>query len=193
MPSLFDRIQLKLLRKPLHKFRADHRFDPSAGSLTDKEYEGLEKCVTEAAGLDGPIIEIGTLVGATTMRIALWSGDKPIITVDNYQWNAWEFSPEEHYRITAHSLDYLVMKGKVELKSMDKNEFYQVYDGPTPSMVFLDAVHDYPETKKDIAWAKAVGAQIICGHDYSEDFKGVIKAVEEAGGASEHHGSFWRL
>jgi len=35
----------------------------------------------------------------------------------------------------------------------------------TPAMVFVDAVHDYPETKKDIEWAQKVGARIIAGHD----------------------------
>ena len=49
-------------------------------------------------------------------------------------------------------------------------------------MVFLDAIHDYEETKKDIEWARLVGAKIIAGHDYCDEFPGVKQIVDEMGG-----------
>ena len=55
------------------------------------------------------------------------------------------------------------------------------------------AIHDYPETSKDIAWAKAVRAAVIAGHDYSDDFPGVIHAVDEAGGPRRLCRSLWAL
>ena len=65
--------------------------------------------------------------------------------------------------------------------------------GPAPSMVFLDAMHDYAETKKDIQWAKRAGAKIIAGHDYCDAFPGVKRIVDECGGPRELGGSVWVL
>jgi hypothetical protein len=49
------------------------------------------------------------------------------------------------------------------------------------------------ETKLDIAWARRVGAAIICGHDYCERFPGVIRAVDEFGAVAQLRGSLWSL
>jgi hypothetical protein len=76
---------------------------------------------------------------------------------------------------------------------MDKNEFFAGYRGAAPAMVFLDAVHDYEETKKDIQWARSVGAKIISGHDYCKEFPGVKQAVDEFGGPRQSAGTVWRL
>ena len=60
-------------------------------------------------------------------------------------------------------------------------------------MVFLDAMHDYEETKKDIHWAQSVSAKIISGHDYCDEFAGVKQIVDEFGGPRELGGSVWVL
>jgi hypothetical protein len=60
-------------------------------------------------------------------------------------------------------------------------------------MVFLDADHSYESTKQDILWAQRVGAKIICGHDYSSRFPGVVRAVEECGGVERIVGSVFLL
>ena len=39
----------------------------------------------------------------------------------------------------------------------------------------------------------ACGARVICGHDYAEEFEGVRRAVDEAGGANELAGTLWAL
>ena len=83
--------------------------------------------------------------------------------------------------------------GRVQAVDQDKNEFFASYCGPAPSLVFLDAIHDYPETSKDIAWAKTVGAAVIAGHDYSDVFPGVVQAVDEAGGPRRLCRSLWAL
>jgi hypothetical protein len=60
-------------------------------------------------------------------------------------------------------------------------------------MVFLDAMHDYEETKKDILWAQSVSASIISGHDYCDEFAGVKQIVDECGGPCELGGTVWVL
>jgi hypothetical protein len=154
----------------------------------------LCQLVKQAGNYYGPIIEIGTLLGTTTTRMALWkSARQQIITVDNYGRNPWRLPPELHHALAAEVLFGLVETGHVEQVRMDKNEFYQAYDGPAPALVFLDAVHTYQETKFDIEWARGVGASIICGRDYCERFPGVIQAVDECGHVAQLRGSLWSL
>jgi hypothetical protein len=174
--------------------RAVRPIDVRQSTLTEAEQRLLCQLVREAANHPGPLVEIGTLIGLTTTRMALWkSAQQQIITVDNYLRNPWRLPPEQHHALAAEVLFCLVQTGEVEQVWMDKGEFYRAYDGPAPALVFLDAVHTYDETKADITWARHVGASIICGHDYCERFPGVMQAVDQFGGAAQLRGSLWSL
>jgi predicted O-methyltransferase YrrM len=136
----------------------------------------LCQLVKQAGNYYGPIIEIGTLLGMTTTRMALWKSVRQrIITVDNYRRNPWRLPPELHHALAAEMLFCLVETGHVEQLRMDKSEFYRAYDGPAPALVFLDAVHTYEDTKVDIEWARGVGAAIIAGTITASDFLGSFK------------------
>jgi hypothetical protein len=170
------------------------RFDFAISSIVPPEPTLVKELVAGTSSLSGPIIEIGTLVGLTTTLMAMSDqGQRQIITVDNYCWNPWGLTPEDHRGLAAKILLYLSATGRVQIVDQDKNAFFASYDGPTPSLVFLDAIHDYPETSKDIAWARDVGAAVIAGHDYSDAFPGVVQAVDEAGGPRRLLGSVWAL
>jgi hypothetical protein len=157
--------------------------DFSANTISELEWSLLAEMVGEASKFDGPIVEVGVLAGRTTQRIAsVKAAGQKILAVDNFCWNGWGLSPDEQFSLVKLSLAYLADTGHVEICRIDKNEFYESYRGPAPSLVFLDAMHDYEETKKDIIWAKEVGVKIICGHDYCDLFPGVIKVVDEFGG-----------
>ncbi len=167
---------------------------PKMCTVRDDELPLLEALVKESNRLPGPIIEIGTLLGVSTTHMALWkASQKKIITVVLFYWNPWGLTSAQHRDITTQMLHYLTETKQVELVVSCKNAFYETYRGEAPALVFLDAVHDYPETAKDIAWARSVGAQIISGHDYSAEFPGVVQAVDEAGGPRELCGSVWCL
>src|SRR5262245_19287707 len=125
----------------------------------------LTRLVKRSHEIPGPIVEIGTLFGRTATHMSLFTAPhQKIITVDTYTWNPWGLTCETHYQLTSQILFFLVQTGRVEQLKMDKNYFYATYRGPAPSLVFLDAIHTYAETKKDIEWARSVGAGIICGH-----------------------------
>jgi hypothetical protein len=164
-------------------------------STLDETEHGLLRHLVEQAGQhDGPIIEIGTLIGATTTRMALWkSPPQRIITVDNYDRNPWGLPTELHQALAAQVLFLPIETRQVERLRMDKAEFYRTYDDRAPALVFLDAVHTYQETKADIQWARCVAASIVCGHDYCERFPGVVQAVDEFGGPAQLRGSLWVL
>lgn len=169
-------------------------FHPQQATVEDAGIPLIQKLVREAGNYPGPIIEIGTLLGITTTNMALAKRpEQKIITVDVYCWNPWGLTPDVHCALTSQVLYYLVQSGHVEQIRMDKNEFFKNYRGPAPAMVFLDAMHDYEETKKDILWAKSVSAKIISGHDYCDEFPGVKQIVDESGGPRELGGSVWVL
>jgi hypothetical protein len=143
----------------------------------------------------GPIIEIGTLFGSSTRVILQNKGtNQPLIAVDHFSWNPAHLTPEQHCTVTTLGLRaFAGERADLRIVREDKNEFYQTYAGPQPALVFLDAIHSYEETSKDIQWAKASGSTIISGHDYCSLFPGVMRAVDEGGGASRVCGSLWRL
>jgi hypothetical protein len=64
---------------------------------------------------------------------------------------------------------------------------------PAPALYFCDADHRYEAVRDDIAWARKVGASIICGDDYEPVHTGVARAVDEAGGPRELQGGLWVL
>jgi len=171
-----------------------HAFHPNDCTVEPEGVALLRELVRESSRFDGPIIEIGTLLGITATEMALAKAPhQQIKTVDLYCWNPWGLSPDVHAALAEQVLYYLIEKGDVEMIRADKNEYYRSYNSPAPAMVFLDAMHDYEETKRDIEWAKRVGAKIISGHDYCDDFPGVVQAVDEFGGARRIGGTVWVL
>ncbi len=218
-PSIASRLTAKLSRevsRPFRQLANAVRSRGSAGGQSEPVYTGsgsrirgfhpqqatveseaipfLQELVRESRQFPGPIIEIGTLLGITTTNMALAKAPgQKIITVDLYCWNPWSLPPENHRALTATVLHYLIQTGHVEQVCMDKNEFLRTYQGPAPSMVFLDAIHTYEETKLDIEWARRVGAKIIAGHDYSDQFPGVKQVVDEFGGPRKTAASVWVL
>jgi predicted O-methyltransferase YrrM len=166
----------------------------TSGTTTEVERKLLRDLVAESDGDSGPIVEIGTLFGSTTITLALAvRNDRKVVTVDCYAWNPLSIPPASHFALTAQILRFPVELGLVDHVRMDKAKFYQEYSMPPPSLVFLDAVHNYAETKLDIEWALAANAGIIAGHDYCDLWPGVREAVDEFGGPMRLGGSVWVL
>ncbi|MCI0335145.1 MAG: class I SAM-dependent methyltransferase [Planctomycetes bacterium] len=169
-------------------------FHPQQATVESECIPFIQRLVRESGAYSGPIIEIGTLLGVTTTHMALAkTPQQKIITVDFFCWNPWGLTPDAHEALTTQVLYYLQQTGHVKCVRMDKNEFYRAYEGPAPAMVFLDAWHDYDETKRDLQWAIGVGAKIISGHDYCDEFPGVKQVVDEFGGPRQLAGTVWAL
>ena len=166
----------------------------SFSEITLKESIFLGKLVQELETI-GPIIEIGTLFGRSTLVIAANKAlERKLITVDNYSWNPIGLDADTHYRITKNLLSEAEKTANLKIHRIDKNDFYLQYRGETPALVFFDAVHNYSETKTDIMWAKRINSHLICGHDYDEKkHPAVVGAVKEFGGPRKLLGSIWVL
>jgi len=163
------------------------------GTVEPEGLELLSQLIEASCFYPGPIIEIGTLFGKTTIHMALTKADKQqIITVDNYSWNPWGLSSDSHFKLTSMMLHYLIEKGHVQQVRMDKDIFFKTYK-ESPALVFIDSVHTYLDTKRAIDWAKFMNTKIICGHDYCNEFIGVKQIVDEFGGPRQLKGTIWTI
>ena len=66
----------------------------------------------------------------------------------------------------------------IKMSSLDA---VNLYDDESLDFVFIDASHEYEDVKKDIiAWLPKVKVGgVLAGHDYSDMWDGVVKAVDE--------------
>jgi len=102
-----------------------------------------------------------------------------VITVDNYSWNPFGLSPDDHRAFTRRALQYCLSKSLVELVDDTSESFFAGYDGRLSCLVFLDGSHDYEHVRNEIRHASGLGASIICGDDHHEMHAGVVRAVKE--------------
>jgi hypothetical protein len=117
---------------------------------------------------------------------------KEIIALENFSWNPFGLSSESHRNWTLRCLEIAITKHKVKLMEMDILDFKNNYVDSAPSLIFLDADHSYEAAKSDIQCAKKVGTKIISGHDFSDEWPGVKRAVQEEFGSNfEVVESFW--
>ncbi len=177
-----------------HVFFLENRGVTVWGGISEDDERGIREALARAAPLDGPIVEIGTLFGWTTQLIAsLKSPERELITIDNFCWNPFHVPPEDHRVITRRTLHYCLEHCRTRIFDGTAREFYDTYDGPTPSMVFIDADHSYEAVRVDIDWARQRGVPVIAGHDYNPVLhQVVVRAVDEQfAGRINVFGSVW--
>jgi predicted O-methyltransferase YrrM len=138
-------------------------------------------------------VEIGALFGFTTQLIANYKpNEKKLIAIENFSWNPFGIPPDDHRTITQRVLRYVIDHCNTSIFDGSSRYFQTRYEGEKPSMVFIDADHQYESVKADIAWAVKLGIPIVAGHDYCESHSGVIRAVDEAFPTSKNIlGSVW--
>lgn len=198
---LLRRLRIQIVPLTLFDDRLQEELPPELGKLTMREQIGVVAVATPAevsieegrflgelvrrTDNSRPIIEIGTLYGHSTTIFTLFKDpEQELIGVDNFSWNPLDLSPEVHEFATRQVLAQAIDKFSVTVKNIDKQEFFDTYDGPPPALVFCDADHSTEATLADINWARSVGAEIVCGHDYGEDPR-VSAAVDSLGGPKE--------
>jgi len=150
------------------------------GSVTEEEEQELLRLSKIAFSHPGPIIEIGTLFGLTTLLLAeTKEAERKIITVDNFSWNPFNLTEENHLKFTQRILRYSTNHLNTSIYDGDASKFYSDYSEEKPCMVFIDASHKYELVKKDIEWALSMDIPVISGHDYDPQTPGVVQAVDE--------------
>lgn len=156
-----------------------------AGWMDTPELEWLER---SSSGLR-LVIEFGSWCGRSSVALA---AAKRLICIDT--WAGSTNEPEHAEFIARHdvvnqfraNLAAEIAAGTVEARVGDLgSEAFQrrlVSEfGGQADMVFIDAAHDEPSVRRDILLARRLlrPAGLLCGHDYSGSWPGVMAAVDD--------------
>lgn len=164
------------------RFLADNRFS-FWGSITEADEAGVVFAVLEAERYDGPIVELGTMFGHTTLFLAsLKERTRELITVDNYSWNPFCLPSDVHRTFTKRTLRHAIQTANVSIFDGTTIEYFAQCN-VAPALIFIDASHEYVDVLDDIDGAIACGAKVIAGHDFCDEHQGVQRAVRERFGS----------
>jgi hypothetical protein len=171
----------------------------SVGLVTpDSHLDALSRLTWDVLNSsDGPVtfVEVGSWVGESAVAISApiqtWMlqdlhrrGGSRLICVDHFKG-----TPTDHMGRFAKFCDarkfFLenTMHLPVKLMEMSSQSAASTLLFPLESgLIFLDAGHDYVSIKQDIdLWLPHLSDRgVICGHDYTLEFPGVIRAVKES-------------
>jgi hypothetical protein len=140
-------------------------------------------------GKRGPlrILEVGSWVGESAIAMASAApAESVVVCVDNFGGNSGDhlgalaasYGRDRLRKTFWQNTDGLPIR-LVEMPSADAAEIdWRPFD-----LIFIDANHDYPMVRRDIQiWQRHLHRQgILSGHDYSPQFPGVVRAVDELG------------
>lgn len=131
----------------------------------------------ESEKIPGACIEVGCFRGVTTRFLAQTINPRPMFAVDPYRGYVGD---ERNYEFFCRNTQDLENICHLHMTSGDAFRAWRY--GPV-AMVFIDAVHDYPNTRFDIeAWGSLLSPRgIIAAHDTDNRwFAGTRRAVYEA-------------
>lgn len=154
------------------------------------------------------IVEVGSFCGRSAMSIApaCKAAGHIIICIDRFHWPIAEAAkhiphgilqqldlPHYQYAFNKNTSEYKDIIFPIKATSVRGSELIKAL-GISADLVFIDADHTYESVCEDIeAWWPIVNdGGIIGGHDYSEHWPDVIRAVaDKFGDRIYNHGSVW--
>lgn len=139
-------------------------------------------------------IEIGVNEGSNIIRLAKKFPDRNFVGIDPYYVDDSEIT-EPVYGIHKSIYDYndynkilekISKYSNIRILKKSSLEAVSEFEDESIDMVFIDALHSYEDTLNDIvAWLpKVKNDGILCGHDYSLEWFGVVRAVEDSLGVN---------
>ena len=142
----------------------------------------------ETASRMRTVCEVGSFKGRSTHALCA-AGPERVVAVDH-------FRPEhlmpmqgdevfEEFQRNTRGFSNLVVNRKWSTEAADD------YPDASFDMVFLDAGHDYTDILADIRAWRPKARLLLCGHDYREEYPGVIRAVDEELGPVEVCNTIW--
>jgi len=146
------------------------------------------------------ILELGSWKGRSTHALLSGLNGKGLLTaVDTWKGSV---DPRDQTNAMAKQEDVLgeFKKNVGEFKNLEICQMESAAaaekfraEGRTFDMVFIDAGHTYEEVKRDIELWRPLAKVILSGHDYTNVWETVRKAVDEHCGRTYHAESIWYL
>jgi hypothetical protein len=159
------------------------------GFMTDQELEWL----LNTAGRMGSVVELGSWKGRSAT--VLLEGCKGMVTcVDN--WTGHDPSSNGILSEIVEKEDvFQTFQRNVgqypNLRVARGNSSEMAACVEDADMVFIDAEHTYEGCKANIEAWRDKAKRVIAGHDFSENWPGVMRAVKEAFGVVKTVGTIW--
>ncbi len=137
------------------------------------------------------ICEIGSFKGRSAHALAS-ACDGPIICVDHFypEHCPWLHASDAVYK---EFLENTRQFSNIQVVRKWSVEAAKDFPNGAFDMVFIDAHHTYESIAADIRAWRSKARRMLCGHDYTVSWPGVIQAVDELLGPVEVHGTIWSL
>lgn len=183
--------------------------EPIIGS-SPEECFALYKAVHDVAGLDGKLVEIGSLYGRTTCAIALAAkeNDEKLVSIDYlFQYPDLEtcrlggyetypaanniedaFKKSTHLQFYKHLIERDLFDNVISIASKSENA-HSIWNNPI-KFIFIDADHSYEGVKKDFELFEpfVVSGGLIGMHDVDPvGHPGVVKYFREIMETGKYH------
>ncbi len=184
IPKAQEHIQKALLYRPYNEtylrdtaYYFDYKYPSIEGWMLFPELMWLN----DTAKKYQSIAEVGSWMGRSTHALA--SGCPGDVTAVD----TWKGATDPKDGTYGQDVFLQFVTNMKEFKNVivNRNESAEAakhYDDGEFEMVFIDATHTFDEVKRDIAIWKPKAKKLICGHDYSASWPGVMQAVDEAFG-----------
>ncbi|MHA1380739.1 MAG: class I SAM-dependent methyltransferase [Candidatus Helarchaeota archaeon] len=142
----------------------------------------------------GWIVEIGSWKGLSTSYLTPILINKPqkLWCIDHWQGSNDQYSQfyndllsraEKIGTPVPKQFQYNLKKLKIPYKllQMNSRKASNFFKNRSCCLIFLDASHDYNSVQGDLEswWPKVASGGVLAGHNFSNDFSGLRKAVEE--------------
>jgi glycosyltransferase involved in cell wall biosynthesis len=157
-------------------------------------FEELNFLYTTAKRMES-VAELGSWKGRSTNALASGCGGT-VTAIDTFMGSQdpldWTMEQAKKEDIYATFLENTKQFSNIVVNKKDGTEASKDYADKSFDMVFIDAEHTYEALVNDIRHWKGKAKILLCGHDYCDAWKNVVRAVdEELGGPDEVHGSIW--
>ena len=146
--------------------------------------------LAEHASKSKLILEVGSYRGRSTRAMAdntkgtiyaidPWNGKYGKENDRDLARQSYQIDGHRIYEDFKHNLIDHINAGRVIVTPTSFEKFWITR---RPDMIFIDACHEYDTVKADIHHALKMTPKFLCGHDYSDHWLGVKKAVDEVFG-----------
>lgn len=137
----------------------------------------------------GVWVELGVWKGRSFFTVAMGlPRGSSLVAIDSFTpaVTALPFVPSQnwvrdHFRAVLSAVESLRKDLRIEVVALDTAKAGHLFSDASADVVFFDADHSREGFGRDlVAWLPKVKATgLLCGHDYSDGFPGVVELVDE--------------